>query len=109
MQALKLLTGSHFSNDELHDEIAFRLSDYHFAMTSRNAIPLIRCYERKDTYKAWGATYNAEAKQWSIPPGSDLRGLLRYQPAWLQEPELLRREILLRIMSEIEKSPTLVR
>ena len=33
-----------FSNDELHDEIAFRLSDYHFAMSSRHAIPLVRCF-----------------------------------------------------------------
>ena len=98
-----------FSNDELHDEIAFRLSDYHFAMSSRRAIPLVRCFERKDTYKAWGATYNADAKQWYFPPGTDLRGLLRYQPSWLQNPELLRREILLRIMSEIEYNPTLVR
>ena len=98
-----------FSNDELHDEIAFRLSDYHFAMSSRHAIPLVRCFERTDTYKAWGATYNADAKQWYFPPGTDLRGLLRYQPSWLQNPELLRREILLRIMSEIERNPTLVR
>ena len=96
-----------FSNDELQDEIAFRLSDYHFAMTSRDAIPLARCYERREIYKAWGATYNGDTKQWSIPPGRDLRGLLRYQPAWLPEPELLRREILLRIMSEVERSPFL--
>jgi len=98
-----------FSNDELHDEIAFRLSDYHFAMSSRHAIPLVLCFERKDTYKAWGATYNDDAKQWYFPPGTDLRGFLRYQPSWLQNPELLRREILLRIMSEIDRSPTLVR
>jgi len=58
-----------FSNDELQNEIAFRLSDYHFAMTSRDAIPLARCYERRETYKAWGATYNGDTKQWSIPPG----------------------------------------
>ena len=76
-------------------------------MTSRDAIPLARCYERREIYKAWGATYNGEMKQWSIPPGRDLRGLLRYQPAWLPEPELLRREILLRIMSEVERSPFL--
>ena len=66
-------------------------------------------FERQDTYKAWGAAYNADAKQWYFPPGTDLRGLLRYQSAWLQSPELLRREILLRIMSEIERNPTLVR
>ena len=98
-----------FSNDELHDELAFRLSDYHFAMTSRHAIPLVRCFDIKDTYKAWGATYNPDAKQWYFPPGTDLRGLVRYQPGWLQNPELLRREILLGIMSEVERNPTLVR
>ena len=109
MQVLKLLTGSRFSNDEFHAEIAFRLSNYHFAMSSRHAIPLVRCFERKDTYKAWGATYNADAKQWYFLPGTDLRGLLQYQPSWLQNPELLRREILMRLISEIEHNPTLVR
>ena len=98
-----------FSNDELHDEIAFRLSNYHFAMSSHRAVPLVRCYDRKDTYKAWGATYNADAKQWYFPPGSDLRGLLQYQSSWLQNPELLRREILMRMIREIEHNPTLVR
>jgi hypothetical protein len=98
-----------FSNDELHDEIAFRLSNDHFAMSSRHATPLVRCYERRETYKAWGATYNGDAKQWYFPPGTDLRGLLRYQPSWIQNPELLRREILMRMISEIEHNPTLVR
>jgi hypothetical protein len=98
-----------FSNYELHDEIAFRRSDYHFAMSSRHEVPLVRCYDRKDTYKAWGATYNADAKQWYFPPGSDLRGLFQYQPSWLQNPELLRREILMRMVREIEHNPTLVR
>ena len=78
-------------------------------MSPRHAIPLVRCFERKDTYKALGATYNADAKQWYFPPGTDLRGLLQYQPSWLQNPELLRREILMRIISEIEHNPTLVR
>jgi hypothetical protein len=40
------------SNDELNDEIAFRLSNYHFAMSSRRAMPLVRCFERKDASKA---------------------------------------------------------
>ena len=98
-----------FSNDELHDEIAFRLSNHHFAMSSRHEVPLVRCYDRKDTYKAWGATYNADAKQWYFPPGSDLRGLLQYHSDWPQNPELLRREILMRMIREIEHNPTLVR
>ena len=100
-------TGSHFSNDELQDELAFRLSDHQFAMTSRHAVPLVRCCERKDVYKRWGATYNGDAKQWYYPPGTDLRALIRAHPEWLQNPELLRREILLRIMSEVERSPFL--
>ena len=97
------------SNDELHDELAFRLSEYQFAMSSRYAVPLVRCFDRKDAYKAWGATYNPDAKQWYFPPGTNLRELLRQRPGWLQNPELLRREILLRIMSEVDRNPTLVR
>ena len=93
MPAHKPWTGSRFSNDELHDELAFRLSDCKFAMSSRHAVPLVRCFERKDIYKAWGATYNPDAKQWYFPPGTNLRELLRQLPGWLQKPELLRREI----------------
>ena len=78
-----------FSNDELHDEIAFRLSDYHFAMSSRHAIPLVRCYERKDMYKAWGATYNVDAKQWYFPPGTDLRGLFTLSTILASEPRAI--------------------
>ena len=96
-----------FSNDELEAELAFRLSDHQFAMTSRTSVPLVRCFDRKDTYKAWGATYNGDAKQWYFPPGTDLRGLIRAHPEWIQTPELLRRQILLRIMFEVERSPVL--
>ena len=73
----QVLDWQSFSNDELHDELAFRLSDYQFAMRSRHAVPLVRCYERKDVYKRWGATYNGDAKQWYHPPGTDFRALLR--------------------------------
>ena len=104
--APRYLTGSHF--DELHDELAFRLSDHQFAMSSRQTVPLVRGYEQKDVYKSWGATYNGDAKQWYYPPGTDLRALLRAHPEWLQNPELLRREILLRIMSEVDRSPFLI-
>ena len=95
------------SNYELQDELAFGLSDHQFAMTSRYSVPLVRCYELKDVYKRWGATYNGDAKQRYEPPGADLRALIRAHPEWLQNPELLRREILLRIMSEVERSPFL--
>ena len=103
----QVLDWQSFSNDELHDELAFRLSDHQFAMTSRQAVPLVRCYERKDEYKRWGATYNGYAKQWYFPPCTDLRALLRAHPEWIQSPELLQREILLRIMSEVESRPFL--
>ena len=105
----QVLDWQSFSNDELHDELAFRLSDYQFAMSSLHAVPLVRCFERKDVYKRWGATYNGDAKQWYVPSGTDLRALLRQHPEWLQNPELLRREILLRIMSEVDSSPFLIR
>jgi len=93
----------------LHDELAFRLSYSQFAMTSRHSVPLVRCFERKDVYKRWGATYNGDAKQWYFLPGTDLRALLRAHLEWLQNPELLRRDILLRIMSEVDRSPFLIR
>ncbi len=96
-----------FSNDELEAELAFRLSDHQFAMTSRTPVPLVRCFDRKDTYKAWGAAYNGDAKQWYFPLGTDLRGMIRDHPEWIQSPELLRRQILLRIMSEVDSSPFL--
>ena len=96
-----------FSNDELQDELAFRLSDHQFAMTSRQAAPLVQRYERKDVYKRWGATYNGDAKQWYYPLGTDLRALLREHFEWMQSPELLRRAILLRIMYEVEYNPFL--
>ena len=98
-----------FSNDEFHGELAFRLSYCQFAMTSRHAVPLVRCFERKDVYKRWGATYKGETEQWYFPPGTDLRALLRQHPEWLQNPELLRRDILLRIMSEVDRSPFLIK
>ena len=106
-ERFQVLDWQSFSNDELHDELAFRLSGHQFAMTSRYSVPLVRCYERKDDYKSWGATYNGDAKQWYYPPGTNLRALLRAHPEWLQNPELLRREILLRIMTEVERSPFL--
>ena len=96
-----------FSNDELQDELAFRLSDHQFAMTSRQAVPLVRSYERKDVYKRWWATYNGDAKQWYYPLGTDLRTLLREHPELIQNPELFRRDILLRIMYEVEYNPFL--
>ena len=105
----QVLDWQSFSNDELHDELAFRFSEYQFAMSSRHAVPLVRCFERKDVYKRWGAAYDGDAKQWYFPPGTDLRAIQRQHPEWLQNPELLRREILLRIMSDVDRSPLLMR
>jgi hypothetical protein len=105
----QVLDWQSLSNDELHDELAFRLSDHQFAMTSRYSVPLVQCYTITDVYKRWGATYHGDAKQRYYPPGTDLRTLLRQHPEWLQNPDRLRREILLRIMSEVDRSPFLIK
>ena len=60
--SIQALDWQSFSNDELHDELALRLSDHQFAMTLRPTVPLVRCYERNDEYKRWAATYNGYAK-----------------------------------------------
>ena len=86
----QVLDWQSFSNDELQDELAFRLSDHQFAMASRHSVPLVRYYERKYVYKLWGATYNGDAKQWYYPPGTDLRTLVRQHPEWLQNLECQR-------------------
>jgi len=101
----QVLDWQSFSHDELQDELAFRLSGHQFAMTSRQSVPLVRCYERKDVYNMWGATYNGDAKQWYYPLDVDLRALLRAHPEWIPNHSLIRRGILLRIVSEVENSP----
>jgi len=105
----QVLDWQSFSNDELHDELAFRLSNYQFAMGTHYPVPFVRCYERKDVYKRWGAIFDGDTKQWYLPLGSNLREILRQHPGWLHSPEQLRREILLRIMSEVDRNPTLVK
>jgi hypothetical protein len=99
------MTGNCFSNDELQDELAFRLSDPRFALTMRQSVPLVRNYDRREAYKQWNATYNGDAKQWYYPLGADLRSILQHHPEWMREPELLRRDILLRLMQEVKCSP----
>ena len=76
----QVLDWQSFSNDELHEELAFRLSNYQFAMGTHYPVPLARCYERKDVYKRWGAICDGDTKQWYLPPGSNLREILRQHP-----------------------------
>ena len=101
------MIGRRFLNDELHDELAFRLSDPHFALTSRQSVPLIRNYDRREMYKEWGATYNGGAQEWYYPLGVNLRYIIKQHPEWVREPEMLRRNILLQLMQEVERSPFL--
>ena len=41
-----------------------------------------------------------------IPPGHDLRRVLDSHPEWLDEPDLIRRGVLLRLINELEANPT---
>ena len=95
------------SNDELQDELAFRLSDLHFALECHQSVPLIRNYVRREMYNEWGATHNGDAKEWYFPPGVNLRYIFQTHPEWFLEPEMLRRNLLLRITHEVEDSPLL--
>ena len=96
-----------FSHDELQDELAFRLSAPHFALTLHQSVPLIRNYDRREMYKEWGATYNGGAKEWYYPLGVNRRYILQQHPEWLRAPEMLRRNIMLQLTQEVERSPCL--
>ena len=104
----QVLDWQSFSNDELHDELAFRLQI--ISSLCLHAMQFLLCDVSKErmSIQRWGATYSGDAKQWYFPPGTDLRALLRAHSEWLQHPELLRRDILLRIMSEVDRSPFLI-
>ena len=96
-----------FSNDELQYELAFRLRTPRFALTMDRSIPLVRDYDRRGAYKQWNAVYDCDDKLWYYPPGTDLRSVLYHHPEWMREPDLLRITVLLRLIKELENSPTL--
>ena len=95
------------SSDGLTEEIARRPSTYRFAFTTAAPVPLKRNYHRRVEYKQLGATYNGNTQQWSMPAGSDLRRLLDAHYEWIDEPDMVKRRILSRIITELESEPLL--
>ena len=69
--------------------------------------PWAKCYDNKDEYNTVGAYYTGQEQQWSIPAGRDIRRLLAHRRAWFNEPDMINRQILLRIMQEFEEDPLL--
>ena len=107
MWAHSVAIGRKYFNEELENEIACRLSSPEFALTTVAWIPLYRDYEMREYYKMAGATYNGREAQWSIPLGRDFRRLLQLYPAWFEEPDMVRRSILLRMIEDLAKQPHL--
>ncbi|MFM7983685.1 MAG: hypothetical protein ACKPKO_30610, partial [Candidatus Fonsibacter sp.] len=92
-----------FSNDELNDPIVSKLSNHHFFMSTSYIVPLRKYYEMRHAYKAFGATYDGLTKTWFILPGTNLRPLFDLHGDWLDEPEMLRRRILMHMTDELER------
>ena len=57
--------------------------------------------------KGGGVVYDGLAKQWPLPLGSDLRQVLDACPEWLEEPDALKRRILMIIIAELDEQPIL--
>ena len=54
-----------------------------------------------------GATYDGIEKQWSLPPGVDLRQVLDSHPDWFAEQDVIRRRVQLRIIASLDEDPLL--
>ena len=85
----------------LKSEIDFRLSTNALRLTSGVPVPLVQDYHRRVPYKTAGATYYGATQTWYMLPGKDLRYIRTTTPDWVENPEMLRRTILLRITSEL--------
>ena len=87
---------------------------FHFCL-SINILPLVaptwtpvqRLYERRELYKGAGADYDGARKQWSMPPGSNLRRIIMLHPDWLEDAAMLQRRIILKMMEELEGHPVI--
>ena len=94
-----------YSNQELENEISFRLSSLLCPLVTKTLIPLARLFERRALYKASGAIYNGDAKQWSMPPGTNMRRIVKMHPEWLEDVGMLERKIMLDLMEVLENRP----
>ena len=94
-----------YSIQELDNEVSVRLSNQIFPLVTRPWTPLARLYERRALYKASGAIYNGEAKQWSMPLGTSVRRIIKMHPEWLEDAGMLERTIMLDLMGELESRP----
>ena len=74
-------------------------------MVTKAWVPLVRHFERRALYKDSGAIYNGEAKQWSMPPGTNMRRIIKMHPEWLEDLGMLKRRIMLDLMEELENWP----
>ena len=83
--------------------IAFRHSNTTFRLTTNVPVPLVQDYHRRVPYKAAGATYDGTTQTWSMLPGKDLRSILTVTPDWVENPDMLRRTILLRIINGLDQ------
>ena len=91
-----------YSSDELENEIAFRLSTRLVSLASDSWTPLRQDFNKRQQYKAAGATYDGSQKLWSVPLGTELRLILSMTPEWIENAEMLKRSILLRFMTELD-------
>ena len=96
-------TWQSYSSDELENEIVFRLSNAAFSTTCLHPVPLRPDYNRRYQYKTLGAVYNATTQTCSLMPGRDLRHVLPIAPEWIENAEMLRRTILMRMVTELDQ------
>ena len=97
------------SSDELESEISFRLSTSSFCMPTDTHSPLRQDYHRRIQYKAAGAPYNGTTQTWSILIGRrDLRPIMTMTPELIENADMLRRSILLRIVNELDHGSSFI-
>ena len=84
-----------YSNPELHNEIALRLSNDNFCLRANDRILLMNNYDSRRAYTQAGAVYSSIEKRWPFPPGLDVRRVLTTNPEWFDEPDMVRRRILI--------------
>ena len=106
--SIQTSTWQNYSSDYLEHEIAFRLSTHAFSMSTNTSTPLRQDYHKRQQYKAAGATYDGALQIWSVPLGMDLRPILMMTPEWIKNAVMLKRSILLRIMTELDQGSNFV-
>ena len=72
-------------------------------MPYEHPVPLRPDYNKRHQYKALGAIYNSTTQTWSLMPGRDLRHVLSIAPEWIENAEMSRRTILMRMILELDQ------